>query len=165
MRYLIIGYGNPSREDDGVGHYVVNRLNERFGLPGVDLLGEPRGDGGDTAQVGPHAVRTLWLQQLDVALAEEIAEYDRVWFIDAHVEGPPEIEVEVGDGHHIGVTSHVATPETLVALAGALYGRRPPAVRCSLLGHRFDFAAQLSPPVQAAAEALAARLAAELAGA
>ena len=31
MRVLVIGYGNPSRQDDGVGLAVVNGLRVRAG--------------------------------------------------------------------------------------------------------------------------------------
>ena len=29
MNVLIIGYGNPSRMDDGAGWYIVNRLDRK----------------------------------------------------------------------------------------------------------------------------------------
>lgn len=164
VRILVIGYGNPSRMDDGVGHFVVNQLNRRWGLPQIDLLGEPRGDGSDTAVLGDRVVRTLWLQQLDVGLAEELAEVDRVILVDAHVGGEAVVEAEVVGDHHVGVTSHVATPETLLAIAEAAYGRRPRATRYSVRGERFDFAAELTAPVKTAAEELARRLEQEIGG-
>lgn len=164
MKILVIGYGNPSRMDDGVGHFVVNQLNRRWGLPEVDLLGEPRGDGSDIARLGDRQVRTLWLQQLDVGLAEELAEVDRVILIDAHVGGEAVVEAEVVGDNHVGVTSHVATPETLVAIAAAAYGRRPRATRYSIRGERFDFAAELSPAVRSEAERLVSRLEQEICG-
>ncbi len=167
MRYLVIGYGNPSRMDDGVGHWVVNRLRQRWGLPAVGLLGEPTGDQRDEARVAGHEVRVIWLQQLDVGLAEDLAAVDRVWFVDAHVDGPDAVQVEVdpAQGRHVGVTSHVAMPETLLVVAAAAYGRRPTAARWSVRGERFDFAAELTPRVEAGAAAVADRLAREIEGA
>jgi len=35
---VVIGVGHPYRRDDGLGPYVVERLRERGGLPGVRLV-------------------------------------------------------------------------------------------------------------------------------
>jgi hydrogenase maturation protease len=155
MRILILGYGNPSRMDDGVGHFVVNRLNAAWGLPAVDVLGEP---GEETARVGGHAVTTRWVQQLDMGLAEEVAAADQVLFVDAHVDPPDIVVAEVTSGQHHGVTSHVLTPETVVALAESCFGRRPPAWRCSVRGARWGFGVGLSPAVETHALALAEQI-------
>ena len=56
MRILIVGYGNPSRQDDGVGLAVVNGLRLRLGLS--SLVGSQ--DGFD--ELG-RAVDTVFLQQ------------------------------------------------------------------------------------------------------
>lgn len=164
MRILIIGYGNPSRMDDGIGHYVVNRLNERWGLPTIDLLGEPSADGADTVTVGDTVVRTMWLQQLDIGLAEEVAEVDRLMLIDARVDGPPTVVEEIVADHQIGLTSHVATPETLLSICLRAYGRGPRCTLYSALGERFDFAAELTDSVQQRADELARQIVAEVEG-
>ena len=36
MKTLVIGYGNESRRDDGIGRYVVEQLAKQD-LPGVEL--------------------------------------------------------------------------------------------------------------------------------
>jgi hydrogenase maturation protease len=155
MRVLAIGYGNPSRMDDGAGHWLINRLNAQWGLPTVGLLGEPDDA---TARVGEHTVRTVWVQQLDMGLAEEAAQADRVVFLDAHVEGEPVVVCDVTGDIQFGVTSHVLTPDTVVELADRLFGHRPAAWRCSVRGERFDFGATLSPEVEARCAGLADRL-------
>ncbi len=163
MNWLIIGYGNPSRQDDGVGHWVVNRLNEAWGLPTYGVLGEPGDADATTVEFGDLSVKTLWLQQLDVGLAEEFSRVDKVLLIDAHVDGERRVDLPVGDGQIIGVTSHVASPETLVAIADAAYGQRPEAMRHSVRGEQFDFATGLSPEVEAAAGELVDEILAEVA--
>lgn len=160
MEVLILGYGNPSRQDDGVGHYIVNALNRHWGLPAVGLLGEPVGQ--ETAQVGPHRVTTLWLQQLDMGLAEEVAGVDRALFVDAHVDEEALVIKAVGGGTHFGVTSHVLTPDTVVELAESCFGHRPQAWRVSLRGERWNFGAGLSPELAARADALVEQLLAEV---
>jgi len=66
MRVLVIGYGNPSRRDDGVGLAVVNHLRERLGkaplIEGEDGFNELGGD-----------ADTLFLQQLNPELSETLA--------------------------------------------------------------------------------------------
>ena len=67
MKTLVLGYGNRSRTDDGVGWFVLERLQE-LGLPDVEL----------------HTSH-----QLDVDHAELISSFDDVIFVDeigrAHV--------------------------------------------------------------------------------
>lgn len=160
MKVLIIGYGNPSRRDDGVGWYVVNRLNCAWGLPHVGLLGEPVGL--ETANFGPHQVRTLWLQQLDMGLAEDAAAADRVLFVDAHVDEAPTVVARVDGATAFGLTSHVLSPEAVLTLAERCYGSRPEGWRLSVRGEQWDFAAGLSPAVQGRCEDLADLIAARL---
>ncbi|MEL6624165.1 MAG: hydrogenase maturation protease [Bacteroidota bacterium] len=38
MKISILGFGNPVREDDGVGIYVIERLKERISDPDVEIL-------------------------------------------------------------------------------------------------------------------------------
>jgi len=155
MDLLVIAYGNPSRMDDGAGHYILNRLNAAWGLPPVDLLDEPATE---SAEVGGHRVRTLWVQQLDMGLAEDCAAVDRVLFVDAHVDEVEMVVAPVIDGAGLGLTSHVLTAATVLALAESAYGHRPEGFRCTVRGERFDFAAELSPATRRRCETMAERL-------
>lgn len=60
---LIAVFGNQYRWDDGVGYVVVNVIRERLG----------------------HAVDTIVLHQLVPELAETVAAYGLLIFIDAHM--------------------------------------------------------------------------------
>jgi hydrogenase maturation protease len=139
LRALVIGYGNPSRRDDGVGLAVVNGLRERLGRPpllegedGYDQLGSP--------------VDTLFLQQLMPELAETLAGYDRVWFVDAHVGDIPDPvrRVHLNPGFDPASVSHHLKPESLLALAAQLYGRAPEGELYSIRGYDFNFGDELS---------------------
>jgi Ni,Fe-hydrogenase maturation factor len=66
-------------------------------------------------------------------LAETLAGYDRVWFVDAHVGVIPELVRRVS-----------LKPEALLALAGQLYGRAPEGELFSIRGFDFDFGYGLS---------------------
>lgn len=128
---IVIGYGNPSRSDDGLGWHAARRLSEqRNGL----------------------RLEILTLHQLTPELAEPLSRADRVVFIDASIEGRPatlrcrlvrpEESSPAAFGHHL-------TPETLIALTLALYGRRPEAFAVSVTGASFDFGETLSAAVDA----------------
>ena len=140
MRILIVGYGNPSRQDDGVGLAVVNGLRLRLGLS--SLVGSQ--DGFD--ELG-RAVDTVFLQQKAPELAETLSQYGRVVFVDAHVGAFPEairrVAVRAGSDH--AMVSHHVGPSGLLEIARRLYGNVPEAELISIRGHSFDFGESLSP--------------------
>jgi hydrogenase maturation protease len=139
VRVLVIGYGNPSRRDDGVGLAVVNGLRERLGKP-------PLVDNDDGFRELGGEADTLFLQQLNPELAETLAAYDHVWFVDAHLGAPPELvrRVRLSASLDPALVSHHFKPETLLALAGQMYGHVPRAELISILGQDFDFGEELS---------------------
>jgi hydrogenase maturation protease len=140
VRVLVIGYGNPSRRDDGVGLAVVNGLRERMGRP-------PLEDGDDGYDELGGDADTLFMQQLPPELSEILAGYDRVWFVDAHIGAHPELvrRVPLSANLDPALVSHHFKPESLLALAGQLYGHTPEAELISILGQDFDFGEELSP--------------------
>lgn len=131
---LIIGYGNPSRRDDGVGLAVINRLRDLLGRTSLD----DTADGFDELD---HGLDTLFLQQLTPELAETIAAYDQVVFVDAHAGGYEELihRETLQPGIAPSLVSHHMKPGTLLALAAQLYGRTPRAELISIRGFDFDF--------------------------
>ena len=85
MKTLVIGYGNDSRNDDGIGWFVVAELQRRA-LPGVTFA---------TAH------------QLEVDFAETVRDFDLVVFVDAAIPESPAAwwseEVEPGfQSHAVG---------------------------------------------------------------
>ncbi|MBI4661462.1 MAG: hydrogenase maturation protease [Verrucomicrobia bacterium] len=123
-RVLVVGYGNRSRRDDGVGWFVIDALSA-LGLPGVDLVAVP---------------------QLEVELAESLAAYDAVIFVDAAVpEAPMPIKREAVQPrfqHH--AVAHYLTPPDVLGLSQLLYRREPQALLFSIRGKEFDFGTELS---------------------
>ncbi len=137
---LVIGYGNTSRRDDGVGYHVVDALNARLGRPSLgELSSDPADQAGD--------IHTIWLHQLAPELAETVASYDLVVFVDAHRDPcAPDLHiVPLTSSYHSAMISHHLHPETLLALTRDLYGRVPRAVLVSVRGYDFDFGSELSP--------------------
>jgi hydrogenase maturation protease len=140
MRTLVIGYGNPSRRDDGIGLAVVNGLRARLGRAPLD-------EGADGFDELGQALDTLFLQQLAPELAETLADYDQVFFVDAHAGNYPELVHREPMQALAGPSfvSHHMKPAMLLALTAQLYGAHPVAELLSVRGFDFDFGSTLSP--------------------
>jgi hydrogenase maturation protease len=138
MKTLVIGYGNESRRDDGIGWFVAGELAAR-NLPGVDVQ-------------TPH--------QLEVELAADLAGYDRVIFIDASVpESPDAIRCSaVAASFESHAVAHYLTPADVLSLSRTLYGHDPRAILFSIRGDDFDFGMFLTPRVEQAGREVVRRI-------
>ncbi len=138
-RTLVLGYGNVDRGDDSIGYYVVNQLARRFGHLDVEPYSELPETLTDTIDV-------YFQRQLVPEMAEIVADYDRVIFVDAHT-GVYNEEVRVVDltpGYSQSPLTHHLTAESLLALTEVMFGRAPRGVLCSARGYEFDFTNELS---------------------
>lgn len=137
-RLLIIGYGNPDREDDGVAWHILRALTIKLGLVPPESYEDefPEFD----------AIDFAFQLQLTPEMAEDISTYKYVCFIDAHTGNIPEpvrlMEVE-SEFQHSPFTHHL-TPQSLLSMCETLYGKKPDSALLSVLGHRFLFSGQLS---------------------
>jgi hydrogenase maturation protease len=102
LNILLIAIGNSYRRDDGVAHRAL------------ELLGPP-----------PPGVSTRSVLQLTPEMAEEIAPFDCVVFLDADIEpGEPRLErisLEAPAGSPLG---HSMSAQEVLALATSLYNFR-----------------------------------------
>jgi hydrogenase maturation protease len=129
---LVIGYGNPLREDDGAGRLVAERLDAEGAGVGVTV-------------VAAH--------QLTPEMAEPIARAKIVVFVDARLgDGPGTVASEAVGPEESAATalSHDVDPPALLALARALYGACPPAAVVSVGAARIGYGIELSEEVRAA---------------
>lgn len=137
-KLLIIGYGNPDREDDGVAWHILRELTIKLGLD-VPSSYEDEFPASDLVDLA-------FYLQLTPEMAEEISLYEYVCFIDAHTGNIPEpvrlIHVE-SEFQHSPFTHHL-TPQSLISMCETIYGKKPDAALLSVLGHRFLFTRQLS---------------------
>ena len=102
-RVLVIGYGNPGRQDDGLGPAVASGI-DRLGWPGLTAFDN---------------------YQLTIEDAIEVAAHDVVWFVDASKTGPSPYAVqEVIPSLTIDFTSHLVRPEAVMAIARPMLWRR-----------------------------------------
>ena len=131
VKTLIIGYGNRSRRDDGVGWFILEQL-DALNLPGVEL---------ETSQ------------QLEVEVAETISRYDAVIFVDAAIPEAPEPvqRTVVTPNFQSHAVAHYLTPADVLSLCKTLYNREPRAVLFSIRGRDFNFGTTLTPEVEQAA--------------
>jgi hydrogenase maturation protease len=137
-KLLFLGYGNPDREDDGVAWHILRALTIKLGLV-------PPESYEDEFPEFPVIDFAFYLQ-LTPEMAEEVAEYDYVCFIDAHTGNIPEpvrlIDVE-SEFQNSPFTHHL-TPQSLISMCETIYEKKPEAALLSVLGHRFLFSRELS---------------------
>ena len=137
-KILVIGYGNPGRQDDGLGPALASAI-EGLAIPGVDV------DAG---------------YQLDVEDALAVSQHDVVVLADADVSCDPPFRMErVQADRTLGFTSHSVPPGMLVAMAEDLFGGRAEAWILGIRGYRFDeFGEGLSEPARLNLDAAVAAL-------
>ena len=137
-RALLIGYGNPDREDDGVAWHILRALALKLGLPAPISYED---EFPQNAQVD-----FAFYLQLTPEMAEEIAAYEYVCFVDAHTGNIPVpvrlIDVE-SDFQRSPFTHHL-TPQSLISICETLYASKPDAVLLSVRGYQVLFSRQLS---------------------
>jgi len=132
LSVIVIGYGNPNRQDDGVGHYVADRIADK-----ID-------------QSSNKQIDVLTCHQLEVELIETIKDYDVVIFVDAQSnERSANLEIsEVESIYSTSAFTHFMKPSSLIALTECLYKKKPKALLVSINGYSFDFGTDLSPETQ-----------------
>jgi hydrogenase maturation protease len=137
-KLLILGYGNPDREDDGVAWHILSTLTSRMGLASPDSYE-------DEFPESPQIDLSFALQ-LTPEMAENIHAYEYVCFVDAHTGNIPEPVrlIEVESEFQASPFTHHLTPQSLLSMCETIYGNKPEAALLSVLGHRFLFSRQLS---------------------
>jgi len=122
-RVLVLGYGNPGRQDDGLGPAMVAAIAE---------LGKPN-------------VTAFDNYQLNIEDAMDVAQHDVVWFVDASKSGvSPFVIRDVAPALTIDFTSHIVRPEAILAIAQQLYGAAPQAHMLAIRGYAFEFIEELT---------------------
>lgn len=141
---LVIGYGNPGRQDDGLGPAAVEALRP-LGLPGVAFDAD---------------------YQLTVEDAAAVAEHETVVFVDADLAGPEPFWFRaVEPKAELGFSSHGCEPPAVMALAKELFGAATKGYVLGIRGYEFgEIAEGLSARAQANLEDACEFLAGVLAG-
>ena len=116
-RVLLLAYGNPAREDDGLGPAAAEVIEE-LNLNNLTVDSD---------------------YQLTVEDAATVAEHDTVVFVDASLdcEGPFTFK-EVVPSLDESFSTHSVQPETVVGMAKQLFGAVPKAYILGIRGYSFD---------------------------
>lgn len=136
---LIIAYGNRDREDDGAGWHILDKLALQLGLETPEFPG-------DQVSTPDDRLTLLYLFQLLPEMAEDIADYEQLIFIDAHNSPslPNVVFEQVSpDQTHSAFTHHMG-PGELLAIAQILGNKLPLSWILSVRGFSFRFARTLS---------------------
>lgn len=118
LKILLIGIGNDSRGDDGLGWLFLDALEKEFG----DILDFE------------------YKFQLQVEDAEMLKRYDVVFFADAsekHYSNGFLIEPCKAAGEYY-YSSHLQSPETVLYLTHTLYGAYPDAFLITISGNSWE---------------------------
>ena len=125
--FLVIGYGNTLRGDDGVGPRVAEAI-EKLNLPGE---------------------RTLVCQQLSPEYADPVSRAHTVVFVDAAVDAPREVQLrKLEPNESSQLMAHAADPRTLLALARDVFDHAPQAWWLTIPAVKLDFSETLTPEAQ-----------------
>lgn len=123
-RVLVLGYGNPGRQDDGLGPLLVERLEEA-GIDGVTTDAD---------------------YQLNIEDAAALAEHDIALFVDAATSGREPFGIErVRPDSSITFTSHSVSPGSILAICEDSFGVVPEAWVLGIRGYEFEFREGLTP--------------------
>lgn len=139
MNILVLGFGNPDRQDDGVAWHVLSELMTYFGLPKPQTLDI------DTHTRDMHIHFLLQLQLLP-ELADDLDKYERAVFIDAHTGAVPlDVNlIEVTPAFQKSPLTHHMTVNSLLAIARELHHSSPESILVSIRGYEFGFSQELS---------------------
>ena len=131
---LVIGFGNPLREDDGLGWKAAELVEARTG----------------------GAARVIVCHQLTPELAADLARAPHAIFLDASLAEAPgtvrEIAVSPADGWSC---THHLTPAQLLAIALELGGTLCPSVLITGGAYRTGTGEQLTPAAEQCARRMA----------
>lgn len=126
-RVLVYGFGNPGRQDDGLGPRVIEEIESR----------------------GFRSVQTDANYQLQIEDAAEMIKYDLVIFVDATVRSQhPYVVQRVRPSSEISFTSHVVSPDSVLAICRDIFNKAPETWVIGIRGYDFEFIEGLSDRAQ-----------------
>ncbi|HOF13063.1 MAG TPA: hydrogenase maturation protease [Spirochaetota bacterium] len=125
VKCLIYGYGNPGRQDDGLGIELATMVENNPQLK--------------------HHVDVDYNYQLNIEDALTISEYDKVIFIDAAFNiDKPFVFYTIQPADTITFTTHYLSAESIVALCNDLYKKQPESYMLAIQGYNWELGLPMS---------------------
>ncbi len=120
MKILVYGYGNPGRQDDGLGilfSEAVEKWATKAGIAGITCDSN---------------------YQLNAEDAQAMSENDIVIFADATKNKIRDIKFkQIKPGKTISFSTHSMSPESVLALCSELYGKKPKTYIMTMKGYKW----------------------------
>jgi hydrogenase maturation protease len=129
-KLLIYGYGNPGRQDDGIGARFVEMID---------------------AWIEEEKLTDIYTDcnyQLNIEDSALVADYETVIFVDASVVEELEdykLETIQPNDATIEFTMHAVSTSYVIDLCRKLYGKTPQAYVLHVKAYEFDFIEELTP--------------------
>ena len=122
LKILIYGYGNPGRQDDGLGVLLVEQINTWIELEGYTFI------------------ETDSNYQLNIEDASVINEKDLVIFADASKEDLEYYSfTEILPDAKVDFTMHHVSPSFVLHLSQEIYGKIPDTFLIHVKGYEWEF--------------------------
>ncbi|HOP29623.1 MAG TPA: hydrogenase maturation protease [Spirochaetota bacterium] len=119
----VYGFGNPGRQDDGLGPMIIDKL-ESENIEGITTDSN---------------------YQLNIEDADNIAGYDFVVFVDASIDAcEPFSFGRIEPSAEITFTTHSMSPESVIALCGDIHGMIPETYVLAIRGYEWEMFEGLS---------------------
>lgn len=119
----VYGFGNPGRQDDGLGPMITDKL-ESENIEGVTTDSN---------------------YQLNIEDADNIAGSDLVIFVDASIDADEPFSFKkIEPSAEITFTTHSMSPESVIALCGDIHGRIPETYVLAIRGYEWEMFEGLS---------------------
>jgi hydrogenase maturation protease len=132
---LIFGYGNPGRQDDGLGPYLTDELQKWITGNGVENIDFDSN------------------YQLNIEDADTISRYDIVIFIDASTEDIEHFVItQVKPDDKAGFNTHFVSAGFVLDLCRKMYQKSPSVYLIHVKGYEYEIGEGLSAKAKANAE-------------
>ena len=127
QKILIYGYGNPGRQDDGLGITFTERIEEWAKQESVTNIDVDNN------------------YQLNIEDASNISEYDIVYFVDASKEAIYNYFIEeVIPSAKVDFTTHSASPGFILDLCHKIYQKYPKTYLIHIKGYEWEFLGEMT---------------------
>ncbi len=129
-KILVYGYGNPGRQDDGIGARFVELISEWIEKENIS------------------GIYTDCNYQLNIEDSSLVADYDIIFFVDASVVEEVEyykLEKVEPNNATIEFTMHAVSTAYVIDLCQKIYHKTPEAYVLHIKAYEFDFVEEITP--------------------